>query len=154
MNPYDAACINIWYDGTTLHATFLPRAHADLGAIPLISDKGVLGAAAAVMGVEGYHAASIRTLLHPYASEALFPYGAPVNAVINAISALRDAAAGTTMPRLEAGIIDVNGNDTLVPTNSASLLNARSVAQVLSIVYLGGSGKGGFYPMGMNGLFK
>lgn len=132
----------------------LSRVFPDLGAIPLISDKGVLGAAAAIMGVEGYHAASIRTLLHPYAGVALYPYGAPVNAVINAISALRDAAAGTTMPRLEAGIIDANGNDTLVPGNAASLLNARSVAQVLSIVYLGGKGMGGFYPMGMNGLFK
>lgn len=75
-------------------------------------------------------------------------------AVINAISHIRDVVAGTTSPALDSGIMDSTGAQTLAPTNSYSLLNARNVTQVLQIVYLGGMGKGGFFPAGMNGLFK
>ncbi len=39
-------------------------------------------------------------------------------------------------------------------TTTGSLVFARKASQVLSIVYAGGSGKGGFFPAGLNGAVK
>ena len=42
----------------------------------------------------------------------------------------------------------------ILPTDADSIAFSRSVAEVLPIVYLGGMGKGGFFPNGLNGTFK
>jgi hypothetical protein len=41
----------------------------------------------------------------------------------------------------------------LVPTDKDSLVFARTITQVLNIVYLGGTESGGFFPDGINGVF-
>lgn len=48
---------------------------ADLGALPLIQNNGVLAAAAAILAVEAYHAGATRTKLYDSIGEYLFPYG-------------------------------------------------------------------------------
>lgn len=125
---------------------------ADLGAIPLIQNSVVLGAAGAIMAVEGYHAGAIRTKLFDVIDETLFPYGVTTSTIVQKISALRDAAG---MTKIDAGIqlpAKFSGKLNLVPVDKNSLLFARTPAQVLAIVSLGGAmNKGGFFPNGLNG---
>ena len=110
------------------------------GAAPLLTDKGLLEAAAGILGVEAYHAGIIRTLL---AQRGLF-------AESKAISRARDSLAGTDK---DQGV----GNDkkpNLVPTDENGIAYSRSVPQVKKVVYLNPDGtKGGFYPNGINGAF-
>jgi len=47
---------------------------AYLGAAPAVTDKGVLGAAGAILGVEAYHAGIIRTLLFQDGALPVKPY--------------------------------------------------------------------------------
>lgn len=47
---------------------------AYLGAAPAVTDKGVLGAAGAILGVEAYHAGIIRTLLFQDGAYPVKPY--------------------------------------------------------------------------------
>lgn len=101
------------------------------------------------MAVEGYHAGAIRTKLYDIIDETLFPYGVTTNTIVQKISALRDAAG---MTKIDAGIQTRSGKLNLVPVDKNSLLFARTPAQVLAIVSLGGAmNKGGFFPNGLNG---
>jgi hypothetical protein len=109
------------------------------GAAPLLADRNLLLAAAGLLGVEAYHAGEIRTLLTARG----------LSAAANKISDLRDSADGTD--DLDQGITDANGNVNIVPTDANGLVFARTPGQVASIVFLGGSGKGGFLPAGLNG---
>jgi hypothetical protein len=107
------------------------------GAAPLISNKGTLEAAAGILAVEAYHAATVRTLL----------YQGGFFAQTKQISDLRDSVDGNK--DLDQGI----GNKrraNIVPTDKNGLAFSRSPEQVLSIVYLGGVGSGGFFPKGIN----
>jgi hypothetical protein len=108
------------------------------GAAPLIHSKTYLDAAAGILAVEGYHAATVRTLL--------FQLGqGPATA---AISVLRATASGAND---DQGVV-VDGTANIVPTDANSLAFSRTTAQVLNIVYLGGaSGGNGFFPDGLNG---
>lgn len=47
---------------------------AYLGAAPAVTDKGVLAAAGAILGVEAYHAGIIRTLLFQDGALPVKPY--------------------------------------------------------------------------------
>lgn len=105
-------------------------------AIDALSDKGNIGAAAGIMAVEAYHAGEIRTLMY---GRGLF-----------------DAAKGISNFRASVG----NGKDqpiwrggeaNIVPADANGLAYGRPPEEVLPIVYLGGSRKGGFYPAGLNG---
>ena len=108
------------------------------GAAPLISDKGYLEAAAGILAVEAYHAGNIRTNLY---LRGLFKPA-------QAISDLRDKADGAGDDDQGIGK-PFTAN--IVPTDQNGIAFSRTPQQVLSIVYLGGSKKGGFFPNGLNG---
>jgi hypothetical protein len=109
------------------------------GAAPLIADRAVLEAAAGLLAVEAYHAGEIRTVLNAL---GLAP-------AARAISDARDALDGTGDK--DQGIRR-DGVANIVPTDGNGLAFSRSTGEVLRIVYLGGSGSGGFFPRGVNGL--
>ena len=163
-------------DVSFLHAAFV---FEDVGVtafrgaveplVPLV-EPPTLSAAAAVLGVEAYHAGAIRTLLRelsltgvPPAGGAYgdvdspAPYGmgvqtalGPIEDVVAAISDLRDSVDGAD--DLDQGIVDAAGRTNIVPTDASGLVFSRSVDQVLPIVYLGPE-PGGFLPEGVNGFF-
>ena len=114
------------------------------GAAPLISDKGVLKAAAGILGVEAYHASEIRVLLTQK--------GATVaNVFSNAasISKLRDTLDG---PGNDDQGIRINHMLNIVPTDANALVFARTTTQVLNIVYGNTTTTPGlFFPNGANG---
>ncbi|MFO1038334.1 MAG: ferritin-like domain-containing protein [Geminicoccaceae bacterium] len=108
------------------------------GAAPLLANKTYLAAAAGILAVEAYHAAEIRTLL----------LGAGLTAAANKISDVRDSVDGSS--DLDQGPLR-NGKVNVVPTDANGIAFARSPQQVLKIVYVGGTSKGGFFPSGLNG---
>ena len=68
------------------------------------------------------------------------------------------ALNGTTANITASTIVDATTTGSInIPTSgntAGSLVFARSAAEVLAIVYAGGSGKGGFFPAGLNGTVK
>lgn len=113
------------------------------GAAPLLANKTYLEAAAGILAVEAYHAGTVRTLI--------YQQGAMAHGAAEAISDLRDAAAGTEK---DQGVT-MGGSANLVPTDANSIAFSRTTREVLDIVYLGsGASSGGFFPAGMNGAIK
>jgi hypothetical protein len=111
------------------------------GASPFITNKTFLESAAGILGVEAYHAGIIRTLL--------YQGGAVTRAAAQAISDLRDTAAGGEQ---DQGLTDGSGNANLVPADANGIAFSRTTRQVLNIVYLAKDAKtGGFFPNGVNG---
>lgn len=110
------------------------------GAAPLITNKAFLSAAAGILAVEAYHAATIRT--------ELFERGLAPQA--NAISAARNRLDG---PADDDQGITLNGTANIVPADSNSIAFGRTPGRVLNIVYLTPkvATSGGFYPNGVNG---
>lgn len=113
------------------------------GGAPLLSNKTYLEAAAGILGVEAYHAGTVRTVLYNIG-------GAAISAA-QAISNLRDSADGGADK--DQGLT-AGGNANIVPTDSNGIAFSRSTAEVLKIVYLGGTTSGGFFPNGLNGAIK
>lgn len=109
------------------------------GAAGKLTTASNLGAAAAIMAVEAYHAGEIRTLIADLGGNYL--------TYANQISQLRATAGG--------------GNETAVAGNTITAADNNSIAydrttdQVLHIVYLNANAgvvkSGGFYPNGLNG---
>ena len=100
--------------------------------------------AVGILGTEAYHAGAIRNKLRQVEQRTVFPYGVKVATIVNAIVALRAKVGGGKDGKLNP----------LVPTDSNSLIFARTTREVLNIVYLGGKNKGGFFPRGVNGPIK
>ena len=124
------------------------------GAARLIVDDsagGILDSAAGILAVEAYHASEVRTLLYaqkdvktPYANNTL-----TVEALIGAISDLRDALAGGA--DRDQGIT-VGGKANIVPTDANSIAFGRTPREVANIVFgEKGAAKGLFFPDGVNG---
>lgn len=110
------------------------------GAAPLVRNKTILSAAAGLLGTEAYHAATVRTKIYETGAAA-------INAA-QLISNLRDSLDG---PSDDDQGVTMNDMANIVPTDSNGLVFARTVAQVLSIVYFSPqANKGGFFPNGIN----
>jgi hypothetical protein len=116
------------------------------GAVPLLTDKSNLDAAAGILAVEAYHMGMARALLYRMGTQAR-------NAA-NAISDARDKLDGPA--DLDQGI-EMNGRANFVPSDTDAKAFSRTPQQVLRIVYLtdrpGASG-GGLFPSGMNGTLR
>jgi len=99
-----------------------------------------LDAAAGILAVEAYHAATVRTVL--------YERGGADDA--NAISSARDSLNGR--PGLDQGIT-IDGEANIVPDDGNGIAFGRTPGQILNIVYLtpGQASSGGFYPNGLNG---
>ncbi|WP_407539115.1 ferritin-like domain-containing protein [Deinococcus radiomollis] len=126
------------------------------GAAILVTDDskgGVLDTAAGILAVEAYHAGYVRTVLFQQRA-TVAAAGLNVAQITSAISALRGKVGGGK----DQGIVSPEGNAAgaanLVPTDDNSVAFSRSTSEVLAIVYLGGMGKGGFFPNGLNGAIK
>lgn len=114
------------------------------GAAPLITDPGVLSAAAGILAVEAYHAANVRT--------AIFASGPAAQAAANAISDARDSLDGPD--DLDQGVL-VGGRANIVVSDLDGIAYSRLPSQVLNIVYLNPKTRpGGFFPDGVNGDFS
>jgi hypothetical protein len=123
------------------------------GASPLITNKTFLEAAAGILAVEAYHAATIRTTLYARGVQA----PALINAT-EAISNARDSLDGPT--DLDQGVAPtgtgVNTTSNLVPTDANGIAFSRSAGQVLNVAYLNRAAvsTGGFFPAGVNGTIR
>ncbi len=112
------------------------------GAAPLVQNKTVLSAAAAILAVEAYHASEVRLLL----------LARGFAAATQKIAALRATLSGA---QDDQGVVDANGNANIVPTDANSLVFARTTRQVLNIVYGAQNASGGlFFPSGVNGTIR
>lgn len=113
------------------------------GAARLIQNKDFLEAAAGILGVEAYHAGTVRTVLYNIGGTAI--------STCQAISDLRDTADGAGDK--DQGLT-ASGQANIVPTDANGIAFSRSTSEVLKIVYLGGDSSGGFFPNGLNGTIK
>lgn len=153
------------------------------GAAPNLTSSSNLDAAAGIQGVEAYHAGLVRTVIYSLdQSTTTLGAAGTATAVAAAISRVRamvdgsnstsaqmadgdDIGLGTQQVMLNgsanvtaSAIVNASTTGSInAPTagnTAGSKVFARTAQQVLAIVYAGGSGKGGFFPAGLNGNVK
>lgn len=115
------------------------------GGAGLLTDPTIVSYAAGILGVEAYHAATVRASLLSLNDQT-------VTRTVRKISDLRDALDGAGDD--DQGIF-VKGHANVVPTDQNSLVFARTTDQVLNIVYgAPGAHSGLFFPNGLNGAIS
>ena len=117
---------------------------AYLGAAGSISSKTYLDKAAGILAVEAYHAGSIRL--------RVFQAGAGAQSAASKIAGARASLDGSGNDDVGVGVS--GGAATIVDADANAMAFSRTTAQVLKIVYGGGSASGAFYPNGLNGTIK
>jgi stage V sporulation protein SpoVS len=110
----------------------------------LISSKTYLDKAAGILAVEAYHAGSIRL--------RIFQAGATAQATATSIATARATLDGSGNDDIGVGV--TSGAATVVDADSNAIAFSRSTAQVLKVVYGGGTTSGAFFPNGLNGTIK
>ena len=123
------------------------------GAAGLITSAANLDAAAGILAVEAGHAGLVRTVL--FGMDAADP-SLGIDATATKISKARAALDGTNNDDVGLGVVtnSLGSASTIVNADANSIAFSRTTTQVLAIVYAGGSGKGGFFPAGLNGTIK
>ncbi len=124
------------------------------GAASLISNATILSAAAGIQAAEAYHAATARAII---AGSVMATGSSTALNQFVAIQGVRAALGGGNETTLSPG--SATTASTIVAADSTNSLGyARTVDQVLHIVYGTGGGaglaKGGFFPSGLNGTVK
>ena len=116
------------------------------GAAPLITNKGVLEAAAGILSAESSHSAIIRTVLFALSADSAFD----IAGVVKKISDLRDRLDGPS--DLDQPLLDPQGDANLVVLDANGIAFSRTTRQVLNIVYGAPNAvQGLFFPAGLNG---
>jgi hypothetical protein len=151
------------------------------GAAPLIVSKsGILPVAAGIMAVEAYHAGLVRTSLAAADNAGTYFPAGTLASLTGILSSFRNAAAQAKAQvpfnpedpnpddyGLATQMVTLTGSATVAtqivdaPPSTApapATAFARSTSQVLNIVTAGGAvagakATGGFFPVGLNGLF-
>lgn len=138
------------------------------GAAKLITDKAnVLAPAAKIHAVEAYHAGLIRTTLYTLDPDGSKGYLALASSISNVRASLDGsitsstgaddvglAAPGAKAVALESASSTYPATTQIDADQTNYIAPGRTTAQVLSIIYAGGAGKGGFFPAGLNGTIK
>lgn len=114
------------------------------GAAGLISSSAYLDKAAGILAVEAYHAGSIRL--------RIFQAGTDAANAATSIANARASLDGTGNDDIGIGV--TNGAATIVDADANAVAFSRTAAQVLKVVYGGGSTGGAFFPNGLNGTIK
>ncbi len=113
---------------------------AAAGAARYFTSKNNVEAAAGILGVEGYHAGAIRTLLSNIGA----------GQATDAISALRAKLSGVA----DQGTAVPGQAFNFTNTDTNALVYRRTPAQALNILYDGVPTGGGFFPNRMNGTIR
>jgi hypothetical protein len=110
------------------------------GAAPLINNKAYLEAAAGILAVEAYHAATIRTALY---EKEMYQAAGAISMARDALDGGKDGDQG----------IRWKGKANITPTAVSGIAYSRSPGKVLNVVYLNPKSvkKGGFFPNGVHG---
>ncbi|HYN80162.1 MAG TPA: ferritin-like domain-containing protein [Gemmatimonadaceae bacterium] len=142
FDPF-ASEMNFYLGGMLMEDVGVTAYH---GAVPLLTSKANLDAAAGILAVEAYHMGMARSTLYRMGTQAR-------NAA-NSISDARDSLDGPA--DLDQGIA-MGGRANIVPSNADGIAFSRTPQQVLRIVYLtdrAGVSGGGIFPNGMNGPLR
>ena len=112
------------------------------GAAPLVQNRQILTTAAGFLAVEGYQAATARSLL----------FQRNLGSQTVAISNVRKSLSGVND---DQGVINPDGTANVTPTDDNSLVFARNTRQILNIAYgAQNASSGGFFPIGANGTIR
>jgi hypothetical protein len=114
---------------------------AAAGAARYFTNKDNVEAAAGILGVEGYHAGAIRTLLANLGE----------GQATDAISTLRAKLSGAED---DQGTSITGQAYNVANTDSNALVFRRTPAQALNILYAGNPAGGGFFPNRLNGTIR